>query len=229
MKRSIAEIDAELEEYRRLLESHQGRRMPDEEWSVFREANMREFSAVRADDVAPLEDGPASAQYWRRQDSWSSNEAYLLLVGVDPNKLDALLRNSAFEAFSVPLVADCIGKMMKRAEEVGRLRFPARPADVVKWAVREKGIRIPRVLRMLSAARGETGDDKADFIGLVRPLFDACHLQSAVLRLISEDSRFEPYLARYQLSTIKSWLREADPRPAAGRLGRPKKDQSTRD
>ena len=98
---------------------------------------------------------PELARYWLAMDGWAAGEAAHLLLSVapDPERLAAVTRLGWFDAASTLAYERAHAarlRLLKRAGEAGALTFPARPAEVIAWAM-AKGMRLPAPLVPLGA------------------------------------------------------------------------------
>lgn len=88
----------------------------------------------------------AAARFWLTMDGWVIDEAAYLLNAIDPHALNrwAMLSGGRL-AVRLPGQFDAVRALLRRASEAGALRFPARPADVIEWAMTKK-LRLPSPL-----------------------------------------------------------------------------------
>lgn len=78
---------------------------------------------------------PAGVRHWITLDGWDMKESALLLAGANPLKIQEFGRD---ENITPPDYTTCgywgIFHRLEVAEKMGALRFPASPADVLRWA-----------------------------------------------------------------------------------------------
>ncbi len=95
-------------------------------------------------ELAGLNDG--RAQLWLTMDSWTQEQAVMLLCGIDPLVLSKLLELAGGELeMDWPLHYDALNQLLSAASLGEVLRFPAAPRNVLKWAD-AKGLRLPAQL-----------------------------------------------------------------------------------
>lgn len=86
------------------------------------------------------------ARYWLTMDAWTIGEAAYLLHAINPaalNRWAAL--NGGTVAVWLPEQFEPVQALLRRAGESGALPFPAKPADVIEWAMSKK-LRLPAPL-----------------------------------------------------------------------------------
>lgn len=82
---------------------------------------------------------PDAARFWKTVDGWAIVEAAFLLNAIDPNPLNRWARAVGGRlAVRLPLQFDAVRALLWRACDAGALQFPARPADVIEWAMAKK-------------------------------------------------------------------------------------------
>lgn len=104
-----------------------------------------------AANIAALSDERAG--YWLNLDGWTVKEAFALLQGNDPDVYFNGARSPRRIRIGERMVivsseieehtTDPLFKLLERAGDAGRLKFPAVPGDVIAWA-KSKNLSLPR-------------------------------------------------------------------------------------
>lgn len=112
-------------------------------------AESEQVATTNVYDVAGL--NATRANLWLAMESWTEEQASMLLCGIDPLVLLRLAKLYGGELeLNWPLHYDSLVELLRSAIRAGTISFPSRPQEAIRWAD-GKGLRLPAELGAILA------------------------------------------------------------------------------